>query len=520
MVAKVSNPDRMKRSFRALHLTSLRTKVIVAVAAGAMVGTHTALLISPILSLLGLCLFISVLLNTGVRSTTFICVVFYFVYLLFALHWMLDLSATPLGPSSLGLLAVCSTVVSLIFAASFALLKALWRWSTASIAYVVFLIPASWTLQEYLRSEFLASGTPWAILSVDFLDTPFEGFLSVFGSLGTTYLIIMVVGLFVAVVSLSRSVFGMVTSFGILMAVIAIGQIMSKYSWVSPDGDPIRVAAIGTDTLDRAEEREGAEKLAQFLDGLLLHGEDADLILGPETLLAPRKFKCVSDVVKTSLELIGSSADVAVGFINYEGESPPKRFNTFGSMTSENSFYQKNVLVPFFEYTPYLLRQINAFATDDSQKSFDPGPTGQGPISTGSFNVGVMICYEVLGLNAAQQYASDGVDFLVVPSSDGAFRDQSIARQLINAARVKSIESGKYLVRSSSNYYSAIIDYKGDLLEVSARYGESVSGDIYRTSGLTPFVLMGKFSVLASVAVSCFIILMVRLSSTVKCRWA
>jgi apolipoprotein N-acyltransferase len=122
--------------------------------------------------------------------------------------------------------------------------------------------------------------------------------------------------------------------------------------------------------------------------------------------------------------------------------------------------YDKIHLVPFGEYVP--LRQYLTFAgrlTADIS-DFTPGTTySVGELPGGKF--GVFICYEAIFPNEIRQFAENGAELLVNISNDGWFGRAAAPKQHLMMARVRAVESRRWLLRDTNNGYTVDIDPYG-----------------------------------------------------------
>ena len=155
--------------------------------------------------------------------------------------------------------------------------------------------------------------------------------------------------------------------------------------------------------------------------------------------------------------------------------------------------YDKIHLVPFGEYVP--LRHLLSFAgrlTADIS-DFTPGNVySVGRMPGGSF--GVFICYEAVFAGEVRQFADDGAELLITISNDGWFGHSAARPQHLMMARVRAVESRRWLLRDTNNGYTGSIDPYGRIV---AQMPPDVRGELdapydFRT-GLTPYVRFGDW---------------------------
>jgi|HubBroStandDraft_6_1064221.scaffolds.fasta_scaffold00432_3 apolipoprotein N-acyltransferase len=155
--------------------------------------------------------------------------------------------------------------------------------------------------------------------------------------------------------------------------------------------------------------------------------------------------------------------------------------------------YDKIHLVPFGEYVP--LRHLLSFAgrlTADIS-DFTPGTTySVGKIPGGTF--GVFICYEAVFAGEVREFAANGAQLLITISNDGWFGHSAARPQHLMMARVRAVESRRWLLRDTNNGYTASIDPYG---RVVATLAPDVRGELdapydFRTN-LTPYARFGDW---------------------------
>jgi apolipoprotein N-acyltransferase len=170
--------------------------------------------------------------------------------------------------------------------------------------------------------------------------------------------------------------------------------------------------------------------------------------------------------------------------------------------------YDKIHLVPFGEYVP--LREWITFAgrlTADIS-DFTPGSVyAVAKIPDGSF--GTFICYEAIFPDEVRRFAAQGAELLITISNDGWFGRSAAPEQHLMMARVRAVESRRWLLRDTNNGFTASVDPYGRIV---AQMATDVRGELdapydFRTD-TTPYVRFGDWfawlCVLASLALFVF----------------
>lgn len=125
--------------------------------------------------------------------------------------------------------------------------------------------------------------------------------------------------------------------------------------------------------------------------------------------------------------------------------------------------YDKEHLVPFGEYVPLgdLLSFIHKMVAGVGD--FRPG-SDQAPLRQGRLALGVLICYEAIFPELAQQRVEAGANLLVNISNDAWFGRSSAPRQHLDLAVLRAVEQERAIIRATNTGISAAIDPRGRIM--------------------------------------------------------
>jgi apolipoprotein N-acyltransferase len=158
--------------------------------------------------------------------------------------------------------------------------------------------------------------------------------------------------------------------------------------------------------------------------------------------------------------------------------------------------YYKRHLVPFGEFMPmrWLLEPL-VDLLQIPMSDFAAGSDDKPLLTLAGYAAGVSICYEdAFGEEAIQ--ALPEAAFLVNASNDAWFGDSLAPPQHLQIARMRALETGRFLLRSTNTGISAIIGPEGELLDFSPAFEEHVlKGQIQPMSGMTPYARVGNWAV-------------------------
>ena len=168
--------------------------------------------------------------------------------------------------------------------------------------------------------------------------------------------------------------------------------------------------------------------------------------------------------------------------------------------------YIKQHLTPFGEYVP--LRSLATIVSPlvDRVKDFEPGDGSNSTFSIDDAIIAPVICFELID-DGILHNAAKKSNLLAVQTNSATFGMSAESAQQLSITRVRAIEHGRNIVSVSTTGYSAVIDYKGKVLQkTSMGTAESIRTDVELMAGKTPrdkfgrWALMGTFFVVFLVA--------------------
>ncbi|WP_419787960.1 apolipoprotein N-acyltransferase [Pseudodesulfovibrio sp.] len=151
-----------------------------------------------------------------------------------------------------------------------------------------------------------------------------------------------------------------------------------------------------------------------------------------------------------------------------------------------NQSYDKEHLVPFGEYMP-LKKFIPFDQLVQAVGIFVPG-TENKPLIVKGVSLGMLICYEAIFPELAQQQVERGANALINISNDAWFGDTSAPRQHLDLTAMRAVEQGRWLVRSTNTGISAFIDPAGRVVSRSKQFvADTLSANIAPRNDTTFF---------------------------------
>lgn len=380
--------------------------------------------------------------------------------------------------------------------------------------------PSVWLLCEFLRSWVL-TGFPWLSLGYGQIDGPLAALAPVIGEVGITFCLLLFC---IAIAQLIQKQ-QIKRSLCIVVTCSALSVYLSQVTWVKPTGNIIKTALVQGNIKQsiKWEPEEQWPTMLKYLD-LSRINYDADLIVWPESAIPAIE---VMSTTQEFLDMADRSASmnntaIITGIINYNFESK-EYFNSLivlgktdkaqaeGSYFYNNSNrYYKNHLLPIGEFVPFgdLLRPLAPFF-NLPMSSFSRGDYQQQNLLANGLHILPLICFEIAFPDQLAANFSESSNILLTVSNDAWFGDSHGPHQHMEIARMRALEFGRPLLRSTNNGVTAITDHLGNITHQLPQFEESVlKADIKLVSGRTPYSLYGSYPIWA-VALLIAVILMV-----------
>jgi apolipoprotein N-acyltransferase len=398
----------------------------------------------------------------------------------------------PAPLAALGTLAFCALLA--LFPAAAGWLQA--RVPASARLRAVLIIPAAWTLAEWLRSWVL-SGFPW--LSVGYAATgwPLQGYAPLLGVFGISFLTVVLAGLVWCLARTSQRVVALI----VLVALVGVGEALRRVEWTRPEGATVSIALLQGNV--RQELKFRPEQYAQILEtyGRLAEETRAQLMVLPETAV-PRFFDGVEPQFLARLEDAArrNGGDLLLG-VPYRA-TPEEFYNSVVSLgTAPRQVYHKMHLVPFGEFVPggfgWVMTLVQIPLAD-----FSRGRAEQKVLAVAGQRVAVNICYEdAFGDEIARRLPQ--ATLLVNVSNVAWFGDSLAPAQHLQIARLRALETGRMHLTATNTGITAAIDRDGRVLARLPQFREGIlelAAQGY--AGATPYARARDWpAVLAALAV-------------------
>ena len=286
----------------------------------------------------------------------------------------------------------------------------------------------------------------------------------------------------------------------------------------SEGGEKVAVAAAqGNMSSNEKWSNDGSESAIQIYSKLTedAANEGAKIVVWPETALPYVLFEYEDMRDRVSQLAKDNEVTIILSAFTRDDESKEK-YNSIIEVKPDGSFgetvYSKQRLVPFGEFVP--MREFVTFIFPPLANIGmleDDLLAGKGSIVIDSEEgkIGCGICFDSIYEKVISDSARNGAEIIVISTNDSWFSD-SAALDMHNAqARLRAIESGKYVIRAANTGISSIIDPLGNVNEeLGALERGYIVGEVSMIEGNTVYTYIGNLFVYCCMALTVILLFM------------
>ncbi|WP_414859214.1 apolipoprotein N-acyltransferase [Pandoraea apista] len=417
--------------------------------------------------------------------------------------WWLYISMHTYG----GMPAIMAGAAVVLFSIYLALYPALaaWvtRWVTAPGPWRALTFAGAWVLAEWLRGT-IFTGFPWLSPGYAHVDSPLAGYAPLVGVYGIGGLAALAAAwltravLPVAVTTRPMQRFAAAAG---TLALLGAGAVLARHEWTTPSGKPLTVRLLqGNIAQDMKFEQAGIDRaMALYRD--MIVAAPADLIITPETAFPVLLQGIPPDVagpIREFADRTGSHVVLGAVGATLTDRGPTDLTNSLFGVTPRDQTlyrYDKHHLVPFGEFVPWGFRWFV------DMMHIPLGDFLRGTATPSGFpirdqRVALDICYEDLfGEEIAQALRNMPAPATVLANATNLawFGDTIALDQHLQIARMRTLETGRPMLRATNTGATAIIDAHGRVQgRLPAMTTGALTGNVQPYSGLTPYVRFGN----------------------------
>ena len=349
----------------------------------------------------------------------------------------------------------------------------------------------AWTAMELAQASLL-SGFSWLTLSSAFVPWPVVvQSAALVGAYGLSGLLALIVaGLLLS--SRSRLCAGL----SLAAAILILGHGWHRLSSYA-ETTPAHAVAIVQGNIDQSIKWDPGYQQATVdkyvaQSRKIAASDNPELIVWPETSM-PFYFQDSTHLGAPVLELAHTGkAALLLGSPAYDRGGGPSGYTLYNRAflltpdAAKPAWYDKEHLVPFGEYMPFAsilpLQKLVSGVGD-----FAPGKNAQA-LKSGDLALGVLVCYEAIFADLAQNRVAQGANLLINISNDAWFGDTSAPHQHLQLTALRAIEQDRYIVRSTNTGLSAFIDPLGRIRLAGPQFQElAAAGMVHPHTQLTVY---------------------------------
>jgi apolipoprotein N-acyltransferase len=239
------------------------------------------------------------------------------------------------------------------------------------------------------------------------------------------------------------------------------------------------------------------ERTMRLYSGLTAPYLGTQIIVWPESAIPALESSIRDFIGSVTRAAAARGSSVIMGLVRRD-PSTGDYYNAIGAWSPNEQWYYKRQLVPFGEFFPVpakvreWMRLMNLPYSD-----FASGSEDQAPLEAAGQALAPTVCYED-AYGAEQVHIERRSTLLVNVTNDAWFGDSTAPHQHVDISRMRSLESGRPMLRATNDGVTALIAHDGSVIASLPQFRKGVlTGSVVPRTGLTPYLRFGNLPVLA-----------------------
>ncbi|MDD1792638.1 apolipoprotein N-acyltransferase [Enterovibrio sp. ZSDZ42] len=365
-----------------------------------------------------------------------------------------------------------------------------------ALSYLLF-APSLWLVIDWFRGWFL-TGFPWLWPGYSQIEGPLSGFAPLIGVQGITLALLIISGS-IAFAAIARKLSALIPA----IVVFIVATVSGYIPWVQETGESVDVAMVQGNVPQELKwlPSQRWPTLLTYQD-LTRQNWDADIVIWPEAAIPALERDVPDFLARLDAAAINNNTAIITGVLDQNDDG--QFYNnviTLGDNGMQGyhypaqESYSKHHLLVFGEFVPFadILRPL-APLFNLPMSSFSRGDYTQPNIGAKGHQLAPAICYEIAFSDQVRQSLTPDSDFILTLSNDTWFGTSIGPHQHLEIARMRALENGKPVLRSTNTGLTAAIGYQGDLIAQVPQFETVVlRADVPTTRGQTPYTQFGDW---------------------------
>ena len=345
-----------------------------------------------------------------------------------------------------------------------------------------------WVLLEWLKGSVL-QGFPWMTVGYATADTDLVRIVPYFGVYGASFLLMLVVVFFAIWLRHLRRLKAIFSAIAVFLLVALLPQ-----EFAQKTGEVVKVSLVQGNVQQKEKWaawnfRPSLEKYRSLTEQI---SSQTQLVVWPESAVA-NVWSFFPRILKKELNQLAEQKQWTLITGTLHSDSYSRGWTNAVKSIDDRWQYDKRLLVPFSEYTPFeSLTTVLMRWWGYEYSNFLTGRAQQEMLQIGASQLSVNICYELAFWQGINMHLPQAGGIINV-SNEAWFESTSEQAQFMQMAQLRAKEAGRYIARATNTGITGIINEQGVvLLKLPQAQADVLTADMPMFKGQTPFYIWGN----------------------------